>query len=112
MQRPTPHPAETTGSILDADPLVDAICMRHGGIKLTPEQLRDETPRRGHLHVDHGAVRLTNGSGGAAIDGDVFPPLDHAHVYRISEQAWVLHGFEHPDGLPAQKQAWYCTLVH
>jgi hypothetical protein len=112
MQRPTHHPFDTNGSARDDDPLVDVIRMRHGGIKLTPEQLRGEVPRRGHLHIDHDAARLTNGSDGAATAGDVFPPLGHAHLYRISEEAWVLYGYEHPHGLPARKQAWYCTRVH
>jgi hypothetical protein len=112
MQRPMRHPFETNGSARDADLLVDVVCMRHGGIKLTPEQLRVEAPRRGHLHVDRDAARLTSGSDGAPNAGDVFPPLDPAHVYRISDEAWVLYGYEHPDGLPARKQAWYCTRVH
>jgi hypothetical protein len=59
---------------------------RQGGIKLTPEELRVERPGRGHLHVGHGAARLTDGSTGPTLDGDVFPPLEHAHVYRVSDE--------------------------
>jgi hypothetical protein len=112
MQRPARIPTETPGLFHDLDLVVDVICMRHDGIKLTPQELRGELPRRGHLHVDQGGARLMNGSGGPATVDDVIPPLGHAHLYRVSDAAWVLHGYEHPYGLPAQKQAWYCTLVH
>jgi hypothetical protein len=107
MRRPARSTPENASPAHDVDLVVDVICTRHGGIKLTPVELRDEKPRRGHLVVGHGAARLTNGP-----TGDLIPPLEHAHVYRISDEAWILYGYENRDGEPARKQAWYCTVVH
>jgi hypothetical protein len=112
MHRPARSTSESTVLAHDADLVVDVICTRHGGIKLTAVELRGEKPHRGHLHVDHGEARLTNEPDGPGPAGHVLPPLAHAHVYRISEEAWVLYGYEHANGGPALKQAWFCTRVH
>ena len=111
MQHPLLRTSGASGFLQEADVLVDAICMRQDGIKLRPEELRTEQPRRGHLHVDHGEARLTTQPDGPASASDVFAPLDHAHLYRISDEAWVLYGYEHPNGSQGHKQAWYCTLA-
>jgi hypothetical protein len=98
----------------DASMLVEVIRLRHGGIKLTAEELKAEKAQRGYLWLEGSVARVTGDPNSPTTVGDVVHPLADCSVYRIKGDELVLHGVERSAiGMRVieQKQAWWCRVV-
>lgn len=94
--------------------LVEMVMLRHGGAKLTREQLRARTPVRGELSLfERRQIRMASVLPEGKRLPDTIPTLEEPLLTRIRGESFVLVGYEsfHVRGETKRyAQAWWCRL--